>query len=644
MTMIGAGGDADAARERGSRDCRLLPAALALWATVLAADALFAVLIKGEHPLAEWSGSDVPSAFGWLVPVCAVLGGFTLGLALAKRGAAFLRRVRGARVMAMVVIMVVTVGMVSAWAHLLVRWHDPAAAGAREGKAEVVAVGRIVEPLKTSSVREADCQAELRLESILLQGVERRSISQVRVFLTGRACATTLRGATYRMAGTLSEADYGGTPVWLNVGSGARVERIRDPPMPERARAYMQERFFDAVSRLSDQGRVLVPGLTMGVLGQDHVPSDGRWEDGMVDETYANRLEDAFRNAGIMHLMAVSGGHFVLVASLVRRLCARFLLPRVATACCIAASYGLLASLMAPGDSVLRALVMGWFGAAAMAVGRRPQALSALCCAVIGTLLACPGMARSYGFALSCAAVLGIVTLAKPLAEAFSKVLPKPIASALAMTVAAQYATMPIQILMEPQLPVLSCVANLLVAPVVSYATLLGLAALLCAWASGDAAYCLAWLASMGTRVMEVVADGLGNADVAVLPWKDGLAGALAMVGIEAALLAVIRVVLGRGRHGGGGGDGEPEARRFTRDPRNRLGIWFADTMRLVTDGNRVAWGEGKTANPLKARNMSRVIPRTRFPRMGRAGSERADSAKLHGKEQPQRREPWHRL
>lgn len=585
------GADAGMGRERGSRDCRLLPAALVLWAAILAAEALFAILIKGEQPLAERSGDGASCAPGWLMAVCMATGGFAVGVILSKRGMAFIRCAGDMRVAIMVVIMVAIVGVTSAWAHLLVRWHDPAAAGARDGKVEVVAVGRITEPLKTSTIREADCQAEVKLESILLQGVSRRSSAQVRAFFTGDDCAAASRGATYRVSGELHEAEYGGTPLWLTVGSD--VERIRDPPMPERVRARMQERFFDAVSRLSDQGRVLVPGLTMGVLGQDHVPSDGRWEAGMVDETYANRLEDSFRNAGIMHLMAVSGGHFVLIASLVRRLCSRFLLPRTVTACCIAASYGLLASLMAPGDSVSRALIMGWFNAAAMAVGRRPQALSALCCTVIGTLLADPAMARSYGFALSCAAVLGIVILTGPLTSAFMRILPKPIASGLAMTVAAQYATMPIQILMEPQLPVLSCVANLLVAPIVSYATLLGLAALLCAWADDDVAYGFAWLASLGTRVMEVVADGLGNADVAVLPWKDGIIGALTMAGIEAAALIAIRMIV---RWGGRGNDDGPAAKRFTRDPRNRLGIWFADTMRLVTDSNRTAW-RGRKVN-----------------------------------------------
>lgn len=57
--------------------------------------------------------------------------------------------------------------------------------------------------------------------------------------------------------------------------------------------------------QLSDQGRVLVPGLTMGVLGQDYI--GGETGPMPVNSTYAQTLENQFRQSGIMHLMAVSG-------------------------------------------------------------------------------------------------------------------------------------------------------------------------------------------------------------------------------------------------------------------------------------------------------------------------------------------------
>lgn len=577
-------------RERGSRDCRLLPPAVALWCSMLTAHLLFGALFQGVGPKA-WSDVETSTnEVRWSVIAAVAICGFVLGRKTVLHRAALRRHAAVARIMAMVVIAAVAVGMSSMWAYLLVQWHDPAMVGARMGQPEVVATGRIVEPLKSSSLRDADCQAEVDLSSVRVQGVESRSSARVRVFADKHACGMLSRGAAYSMRGVLSEAEYGATALWLRLGSWQDIVCIRKPPVYERIRAHMQERFFVAASRLSDQGKVLVPGLTMGTLGQDHVSSNGQWVDGLVDEAYATRMEDSFRDAGIMHLMAVSGGHFTLIAMLVRRMCARLLLPRCATACCIALGYGLLASMMAPGDSVSRALIMGWLAAAAMMVGRRPQALSALCCTAIGILLLRPSMATSYGFALSCAAVLGIVTLAGPMTTALAAIMPKPVAAALAMTIAAQLATLPIQVLMEPQIPLLSCVANLLVTPVVSYSTLLGLAALACAWINVDMAFAFACLASAGTRVMEVVARSLADAPCSVLPWKDGIAGALLVLVVElTAGYAVARLTKRANRPCEREGS---DTERFTRNPARRMGIWIEDTVRMLGDGRQLAWKE----------------------------------------------------
>lgn len=86
-------------------------------------------------------------------------------------------------------------------------------------------------------------------------------------------------------------------------------------------------------------------------------------------------------------------------------------------------------------------------------------------------------MSASYGFALSSAAVLGIVLFAERLAGAFERAMPHGIAEMMAMTVAAQLFTLPIQVLMEPELPLLSVPANLLVSPFVGLATMAGLMA-----------------------------------------------------------------------------------------------------------------------------------------------------------------------
>lgn len=55
---------------------------------------------------------------------------------------------------------------------------------------------------------------------------------------------------------------------------------------------------------------------------------------------------------------------------------------------------------------------MGLSGAACLFIGRRGQAMASLSWTTLAMLMACPHMSQSFGFALSCAAVLGIVLFA----------------------------------------------------------------------------------------------------------------------------------------------------------------------------------------------------------------------------------------
>lgn len=579
--------------EQGSRDYRLLPVALALWAACLGMHALFGV----------WADCTTSEGCPALSPIPAVTA---VGVA-ASAPAAVVRHVaticdrRGiGRIAVIVCVSAALLGAVSTWARDAAAWYDPATAKARDGPGRVEAETHVEGPVAVSSRRDADCQMEARLRSVLDGAVASSSRARVRVHASGTVCTRLHRGGTYRLAGTLSEAEFGVTPLWLTVeapvgadvgiatGTSAGIVVTREPSWTQRCRERMQESFFAATAGLSDQGRVLVPGLTMGFLGQDHLDMaamTAAGEDGAsrpIDATYAAGLEERFRAAGIMHLMAVSGGHFALVAAAIRRCCARLLVPRHAAACLTAAALAAVAMLMAPGDSVSRALVMGWLSAAALFIGRRPQALSALCVTTIGMLLADPAMAWSFGFALSCAAVLGIILLGRPVARALALLLPDALADAVAMTVAAQMATLPIQVLMEPELPIWSIPANVLVAPVVAFSTIAGLAGLAIAWANVDAASCLAWLASLGTQVMERVAAWLGDGAHATVPWAGGPSGALALAAIEA--LVVCAAIRLRRRFGPPRGAHALGGEAFTRNPRNRLRIWWADT-RQVIDG-----------------------------------------------------------
>ena len=440
----------------------------------------------------------------------------------------------------------VTAGLLASLGMLssdMLLWQDIAARTARVGSVSVTVTVRIDTPGIASSLRRADCQSDVTVRDVRIGGVVGPSMARARLFARGDECFVLRQDSVVLVEGTLSQARFGRYDLWI-MSSGGSMRTVREPGMLASANGAVREAFFAVTDRLSDQGRVLVPGLTIGLLGQDYVGSGPRES---VDATYADRVQEDFRRAGIMHLMAVSGGHFALIGVMVRRLSVRLRIWRQLAAILQIGSYTLLASAMYPSDSVRRALIMGSLISLAWLKGRPSQALSALCWTVIAVLLVDPQMSRSFGFALSCAAVLGIVLCGTSIARPLSVVMPVWLAQAIAMTLSAQLFTLPIQVLMQPELPVFSIPANLLVAPFVDAATITGLVGLVLAPVSGAIAYGFVWISSMMTAVMAWCAQWLGGGSMATVPWSGGVGGACAMAFVEVLAACGVLVVARRG-------------------------------------------------------------------------------------------------
>jgi competence protein ComEC len=158
---------------------------------------------------------------------------------------------------------------------------------------------------------------------------------------------------------------------------------------------------------------------------------------------------------------------------------------------------------------------------------------------VTALLVADPWLAASLGFALSVAATGSLLLCARPLAAGFARVMPRPLALALAVPVAAQLACGPLLVLIEPAVPLYGVVANLLAGPAAPVTTVLGLAACLSAplaWLqSGLAA--LAWVPASW---IAATATTLSDLPAARLPWWEGLPGAVALAVVGTAVGAVI--------------------------------------------------------------------------------------------------------
>jgi competence protein ComEC len=167
---------------------------------------------------------------------------------------------------------------------------------------------------------------------------------------------------------------------------------------------------------------------------------------------------------------------------------------------------------------------MGAIALLALWRGRATQSLDLLGVALIVVLLVRPPLLFSVGLHLSAAATAGIVVWAPSLATRFAR-LPRPIALALAATLAAQFAVIPILVSTFGEISLVAPVANVLAFPVVAPITVVGLGAGIAALAVPGAARLVmsslsplaAWVIEVGNRT-----GRLSWASMAIPSWWAG--------------------------------------------------------------------------------------------------------------------------
>lgn len=403
-------------REHGGRDMRLLPAAAGMWTAALAA-----------APLMQ------PHNTRTLITVAAVLVCSVGGMALAawmthvtRNHAAFARR---AATVLMLALAGLLLGAMAAVTHTAMRAADPVYAASAQGAALGIYRVRTTAPALRANDREADCAVDVTVEQAVLDGVQQSAHVSATLQASGRVCAMIEQGARYTVHGTAQRAAWDTARVILTAHTATMHEA---PPPWWHGIETLRARFFAVTARLDDQGRVLVPGVTLGLLGQDILTG------ARVDETYARQLEERCKQAGIMHVMAVPGGHYALIARLCTIIGALARLPCGVLAMLRLATAGMLTMLLVPGQSVTRALAMSVF-AVGYALCKRPcQTMHALCWTTMFALLTDPTRAANFGFALSCSAVCGIAMMMPRIQAWCARWMPRGAAQALAMTVGVQ--------------------------------------------------------------------------------------------------------------------------------------------------------------------------------------------------------------
>ncbi|MDV9177801.1 ComEC/Rec2 family competence protein, partial [Streptomyces sp. W16] len=222
----------------------------------------------------------------------------------------------------------------------------------------------------------------------------------------------------------------------------AAVLRVRNQPVPEvvgkpsgaqrfagRLRAGLRE----ATDGLPADARALLPGLVVGDTAR-----------------ITPELDEAFKETDLAHTLAVSGSNLTILlalligppglAQLVER---RGLAPRLGISLRATALLGGVLTLgfvvvCRPDPSVLRAAACGAVALLALATGRRRSLIPALATAVLLLVLYDPWLARSYGFLLSVLATGALLTLAPRWCETLRRHrVPPRLAEALAAAAAA---------------------------------------------------------------------------------------------------------------------------------------------------------------------------------------------------------------
>jgi len=183
-------------------------------------------------------------------------------------------------------------------------------------------------------------------------------------------------------------------------------------------------------------------------------------------------VQDAFRRAGIFHVLAVSGFNVALLAGAVWTLTrAAGGGRRTAAAGGIVAVLG-FAAVVGPEPSVIRATIMAVLVLAAVLLDREASVTNSLALAALAILALRPGDLLDPGFQLSFAATAGIVIAPMPRGT---------LAASLAVSLAAQLAVLPVALVHFNQLSTVGLVANLAAVPLAGAATVLGLLAVVAA-------------------------------------------------------------------------------------------------------------------------------------------------------------------
>jgi len=303
-------------------------------------------------------------------------------------------------------------------------------------------------------------------------------------------------------------------------------DAVGPPPWWQHAAGTVRGGLREASAVLPEQPGGLLPSLVVGDTSR--LPAT---------------VTEEFRVAGLSHLTAVSGTNVAIVCGAALALLRLVRVgPRTAAMLAGVALVGFVV-VARPSPSVLRAAVMGAITLLALVLGRDRSALPALAAAVLGLLLIDPRLAVEPGFALSVLATAALVLIAPRWSAALRRRrVPAGVAEALAVPVAAHLATAPLVAALSGQVSLVAVGANLLAAPAVAPATVLGALAAAASVLSDGAAEVFTRLAGPFVGWLVAVGHHAAVLPGSVVRWPAGPAGGLLLAVATVGVLTLLRL------------------------------------------------------------------------------------------------------
>lgn len=425
----------------------------------------------------------------------------------------------------------VAAGAVVASAQVVLRDAPPLRGWVAEERVVSARVTVTDDPLRLRGGQRETYRVPVRVTGVR-SGPERLDVSaRAVVFATdaGRwRWDKVLPGQSLTVRGRLSPAEPG-TLNTADIAVGKAPKRHGEPPWWQRAAGFLRSGLRQACAGLPPEPGGLLPGLALGDVSTMDAGVDGD-----------------FRDAGMTHLLAVSGSNVAIVvgaAVLLAAGCGAGRRTRVVLGLAVIVGFVVL---VRPSPSVLRAAVMGGLGLLVLSRRGGRRAVPILAAAVAMLLLIDPGLATDLGFVLSVVATTGLVFFATRWTTSLrSRGWPPWLAAAVAVPAAAQLAVTPVLAAATGAITPVAVAANALAVIAVAPATVLTVVATVLWPLWPDAATALAWLASWPARWLVTVADHAAQVPSGSLPWPTGL-----LPGLLLALLLGLGLVLLRWRAG----------------------------------------------------------------------------------------------